>query len=239
MKEALAAAVALGFLTLSPPHSTGQMPVLDKLCLGQQRATPDERIRACMIIIESTDVPLARARAFNNRASAYSAKGDFERAIQDYDEAIRLNPKDASFFNNRGLVYKAKGDLGRSLQSYDEAIRLNPQYAIALDNRANAYLARGDVERAIQDYDEAIRVNPQDAGFFNNRCLARARADKLEALFLRIHADGAADHRVAGTSTLFPATHVGWTDDIDGRSLKAAKAIQPNIEEKFRSYGIR
>jgi N-acetylmuramoyl-L-alanine amidase len=49
------------------------------------------------------------------------------------------------------------------------------------------------------------------------------------ALFLRIHADGSTDHSVAGTSTLYPATHIGWTDDIDGRSLKAAKAIQPRL----------
>ena len=61
--------------------------------------------------------------------------------------------------------------------------------------------------------------------------IARARIANRAgaALFLRIHADGSTDHSVAGTSTLYPATHVGWTDDIDGRSLKAAKAIQPRV----------
>jgi N-acetylmuramoyl-L-alanine amidase len=61
--------------------------------------------------------------------------------------------------------------------------------------------------------------------------VARARIANRAgaALFLRIHADGSTNHNVAGTSTLYPATHIGWTDDIDGRSLKAAKAIQPRL----------
>jgi N-acetylmuramoyl-L-alanine amidase len=61
--------------------------------------------------------------------------------------------------------------------------------------------------------------------------IARARIANQAgaALFLRIHADGSTDHSVAGISTLYPATHIGWTDDIDGRSLKAAKAIQPRL----------
>jgi N-acetylmuramoyl-L-alanine amidase len=54
------------------------------------------------------------------------------------------------------------------------------------------------------------------------------------ALFVRIHADGSTDHSTAGTSTLYPATHIGWTDDIDGRSLKAAKAIQPRLVHALR-----
>jgi N-acetylmuramoyl-L-alanine amidase len=61
--------------------------------------------------------------------------------------------------------------------------------------------------------------------------IARARIANRAgaALFLRIHADGSTDHSQAGTSTLYPAVHVGWTDDIAGRSLRAAKAIQPRL----------
>ena len=36
---------------------------------------------------------------------AYAHKGDHDRAIQDYNEAIRLNPQFASAFNNRGVAY--------------------------------------------------------------------------------------------------------------------------------------
>jgi N-acetylmuramoyl-L-alanine amidase len=54
------------------------------------------------------------------------------------------------------------------------------------------------------------------------RIANRARA----ALFLRIHADGATDPRTRGTSMLYPAWHVGWTDDIYSRSLRAARIVQ-------------
>jgi N-acetylmuramoyl-L-alanine amidase len=59
--------------------------------------------------------------------------------------------------------------------------------------------------------------------------IARARiANRAGAvLFLRIHSDGSTDHSQVGISTLYPAYHLGWTNDIAGRSLKAAKAIQP------------
>jgi N-acetylmuramoyl-L-alanine amidase len=46
------------------------------------------------------------------------------------------------------------------------------------------------------------------------------------SLMLRIHADGSADTSRHGLSTLYPAFHRGWTDDIYASSLRAAKAIQ-------------
>jgi N-acetylmuramoyl-L-alanine amidase len=46
------------------------------------------------------------------------------------------------------------------------------------------------------------------------------------ALMLRIHADGSTNTSLHGFSTLFPAWHKGWTDDIYARSLKAARLVQ-------------
>lgn len=45
-------------------------------------------------------------------------------------------------------------------------------------------------------------------------------------LMLRIHADGSSSASSQGFSTLYPALHRGWTDDIYGPSLRAARAIQ-------------
>ena len=45
-------------------------------------------------------------------------------------------------------------------------------------------------------------------------------------LMLRIHADGSASSSSRGISTLFPAFHRGWTDDIYGQSLRAARLVQ-------------
>lgn len=53
------------------------------------------------------------------------------------------------------------------------------------------------------------------------------------ALFLRIHADGSTNHAIAGTSTLYPANHRGWTSDIFGRSRQAAKIIQARLLKRL------
>lgn len=46
------------------------------------------------------------------------------------------------------------------------------------------------------------------------------------ALMLRIHADGSTDSSRHGLSTLYPALHRGWTDDIYSASLRAARLVQ-------------
>ena len=49
------------------------------------------------------------------------------------------------------------------------------------------------------------------------------------ALFLRIHADGSADPAAAGTHTLYPALHAGWTDDVYAQSKRAARIVQAEL----------
>ena len=79
------------------------------------------------------------ALAHYNRGIAYHDLRQYQRAIQDYDEAIRLNPQDAEAYNNRGFAYFSLGQHQRAIQDLDEAIRLNPQYAMAYLLRALAY----------------------------------------------------------------------------------------------------
>ncbi len=59
---------------------------------------------------------------------AYDAKNNHDRAIADFNEAIRLNPKYTFAFNNRGNAYDAKNDHDRAIADYTEAIRLDPKY---------------------------------------------------------------------------------------------------------------
>ncbi len=53
------------------------------------------------------------------------------------------------------------------------------------------------------------------------------------ALFLRIHADGSTNHAIAGTSTLYPANHPGWTSALYARRLQAARIIQARLVAKL------
>ena len=77
---------------------------------------------------------------FFNRGLAYSNKRETDRAIADYSEAIRLNPKYSFALNNRGILYSDKRDYDKAIADYSEALRLAPNYAIALCNRGRAKL---------------------------------------------------------------------------------------------------
>ena len=57
--------------------------------------------------------------------------------------------------------------------------------------------------------------------------IARARFCNVRhaTLMLRIHADGSASSSSRGVQTLYPAFHRGWTDDIYGASLRAARLV--------------
>ena len=109
------------------------------------------------------------ASQLNNRGVAHSRKGDFDRAIEDYTEAIRLYPNYDKAFYNRGIAYRRKGDHDRAIKDYSEAIRINPNYDKAFNNRGLIHSRKGAHDRAIEDYTAAIRINPNYALALNNR----------------------------------------------------------------------
>ena len=137
------------------------------------RNHPDIRIVACTRNIQSgrfTGQNLAVA--FTNRGLAYKSKGQWDKAIADFSEAIRLKPDFATAFNSRGNSYYGKGHFDRAIEDYDKAIELNPDLVEAFTNRGNVYRKKGQFDRAIKDYDKAIELKPVDGQIFANRGLA-------------------------------------------------------------------
>ena len=95
--------------------------------------------------------------------SLIASRGDLDRAISDYDEAIRLNPKSGRAFVGRGNVFSNKGDFDRAIADYNEAVRLNSKSALAYFARGRSYLFAGSVEKALADFNQASANAPEDA----------------------------------------------------------------------------
>ena len=126
------------------------------------------------------------------RGQIWKHKKEYDIAIADYNEAIRLDPQYAGAFINRGLAWSNKKEYDKAIADDNEAIRLDPQYALAFNNRGVAWRNKKEYDKAIADYNEAIRLDPQSALAFNNRGYAwhnkkeydKAIADYNEAIRL-------------------------------------------------------
>jgi len=93
-----------------------------------------------------------------HRGYIYTGLGDYERAIADYTEAIRLAPEFAVAYNNRGYAYDNLGNYEQAIADYTEAIRLNPENAAAYTNRGHAYKAQGDLIATRADWERAVEL---------------------------------------------------------------------------------
>jgi tetratricopeptide (TPR) repeat protein len=157
-----ASAICVLLLSIMLSPCCAQLPTDN--CFSEASRDADKAIQYCTEAIKSgrlTDYELVHS--LNNRGWAYYRKGDYDRAVQDYNQAIHLKPDYAYVLNNRGLVYYRQGDYDRAIQDYDQAIHLKPDYAGAFNNRGLAYESKRDSERAIQDFDQAVKLSPDSA----------------------------------------------------------------------------
>jgi tetratricopeptide (TPR) repeat protein len=92
------------------------------------------------------------------RGDAYYEKKEYDKAIGDYSEAIRISPNFASAFSHRGKTYCDKKEYDRAIKDFTEATRLTPLDADAFVDRAIAYNGKKEYGRAVADYDQAIRL---------------------------------------------------------------------------------
>jgi carboxyl-terminal processing protease len=139
-------------------------------CVNQDKASPDLQIGGCTTVIQSGKLSQQNLTiSFNNRGNAYLAKSDYDRAIADYDQAIKLDRRYTYAYHNRGLAYHFKKDYDRAIADYGEAVRLNQKYAEAFNDRGLAYQAKGNLDQAIADYERAIQLNPKLTVAISNR----------------------------------------------------------------------
>lgn len=104
--------------------------------------------------------------AHNHLASYFVEKGNFDKALYHYNQAININPDYFSAFQNRGVAYARQNQYTLALENISEAIRLKPDYAKGYYNRGIVFTKRGLYKKAKDDFDKAISLNPDYADAF-------------------------------------------------------------------------
>ena len=85
------------------------------------------------------------AKELMARGDDFNAKGDLDRAIADYDAALKIDPVLVEALNSRAMAWRAKGDRRRALTDLDAALRLKSDFELA---RANRKILFEEIERA-------------------------------------------------------------------------------------------
>ncbi len=131
-------------------------------CLSKTE-TPD-RIRACDRTIGSSKLKgLDLSIAYNNRGNAHINKRDYDRALADLNEAVRIDPRNGVAFSNRGYAHYNKRAYDAAIADFTRSIEINPKYVNSWSLRGLTRGAMRDYATAIADYNEALKIEPDHA----------------------------------------------------------------------------
>jgi tetratricopeptide (TPR) repeat protein len=97
------------------------------------------------------------------RGETRCEEGDFDGAITDYNEAIRLRPDFTYTYLRRGIAYRRKGDLDRAIADYSKAIDIEPDDAAAYYERGITQRFKGELNNALEDFTKALFIKPDHA----------------------------------------------------------------------------
>lgn len=115
------------------------------------------------------------------RATAYLGQKNFDGAVSDLNEAIKLKPDDVAAHHARGYAFLAKSDWQNALQDYNivvEGMKNDPE---PHERRAYVEMQLKDYDKAIADYTEAIKLKPKEARLYGLRAYAYQLKDDLKA----------------------------------------------------------
>jgi len=257
--RSLAVVTLIAVTAMILPATTGANQSDDRSrCFAREGVSPEQKLASCTAVIESgRQTRQGVITALTNRGNVHLGNRNYDRAIDDYNKAIRLDTKYPVGFYNRGLAYLRKGRIDRAIEDFDEAIRLNPKYAKAFVNRAiayrekaqwefDAYLVEGRYEDlAIRDLDKAIRLDRNDAIAFHNRGFVNTRMQRYDRAIQDFDEAIRLDPRVGSyfSSRAYALRFVGQyeraiADYRKALMLQLDDASRKQIEKALKQLGV-
>jgi Flp pilus assembly protein TadD len=114
-----------------------------------------------------------------NRGNLHLGRKEYQEAIVDLSQALRLNGALVKARANLAWAYAMAGGYRDAVREADMAIELSPGMAQAYDTRGYSYCMLGDYPRAIENLTKAISMK-EDPAFFNNRARAYLRSGQID-----------------------------------------------------------
>ncbi len=84
-----------------------------------------------------------------------------EKALEDFNRAIKLDPNQAGGYVGRGNTLNTLGQYEKAIRDYENALAIDPNIANAYVNRGIAYSHLGQFKKAIADYEKGLELNPK------------------------------------------------------------------------------
>ena len=154
----------------------------------------------------------ATAENFHLRGIAYVSHTEYDKAIADFTQSLKLQGNKAGVLNNRGQAYYLKGEHEAAIRDLDAAIQADPKHFVAMNNRALCYIALNDLNRAMTDLNAAITLHAEYPEALNNRGVVHSRKGDYKAAIKDL--------------TLALKIYENYTDAYGNRSFAYRKAGQ-------------
>jgi tetratricopeptide (TPR) repeat protein len=171
-------ALATGFAS---PAGAQDYDQLRRWCFGF--STDDETIQGCSAVVAGgKESEKYTSLAYGVRGLVYKGRGILDRAIADFDQALKLQPENFFVLTNRGEAYFQKGEYQHTIADYSDAIRLDRNFSEPISDRGHAFLKLGRLDDALADFNTAIELDAINAEAVYGRSLARrAKGDQKAA----------------------------------------------------------
>jgi tetratricopeptide (TPR) repeat protein len=104
--------------------------------------------------------------------------GQLERAMEDYEQAIAINPQLSDVYAHRGVTLGKMGNFRQSIASLTEGIRLSPKNPDSYFNRGMTYFQAADFEHAIADFSTVLELSANDESAYYWRGISNEQAGR-------------------------------------------------------------
>jgi len=102
----------------------------------------------------------SKSRGYKNLGSAYREKGFINKAMEQFQAALKLDTNYANAYNFLGSVY---GSVDEAIEHYQAFLKLKPDDAAAHNDLGSLYRYKGFIEKAVEHYHIALKLNPDYA----------------------------------------------------------------------------